>query len=117
MRARMRQDCEVLSITVLKGQDGPNEFGRHARMKRLLTLLSALALFGAFAIGATVVRADDISGQAGDDEIEGNQGDDDLCGDQGDDDMKGGPGNDVMNGGAGNDDLEGQGGNDLLVGG
>src|SRR6478609_4308162 len=59
MRARMRQDCEVLSITVLKGQDGPNEFGRHARMKRLLTLLSALALFGAFAIGATVVRADD----------------------------------------------------------
>ena len=98
-------------------------------MKRLLTLMSALALFGAFAFGSTVVRADD---HGGDDNTQcqsnaqGESGDDqggdravmasDRDGTESDDNEQGSSGDDVISGRGGDDEIEGNQGDDDLCG-
>jgi Ca2+-binding RTX toxin-like protein len=110
-------------------------------MKRLLILLSSLALFGALTFGATVVRADHGADdnsqctstapgttQPGDDngtdsraiaadDNNGTEGDDNENGTSGDDNLSGQGGDDDLCGDAGDDHLQGGPGNDDLQGG
>ncbi|WP_270729596.1 calcium-binding protein [Shimia sp. Alg240-R146] len=60
---------------------------------------------------------DSLEGSLGDDYVRGNEGDDAIYGFGGDDDMKGGDGNDSISGNQGNDTLSGSKGDDLLRGG
>jgi Ca2+-binding RTX toxin-like protein len=116
-------------------------------MKRLIILLSSLALFGALTLGSTIVRADDGSGDdnaqcqstatnttsqtgddraivaddrngtSGDDNENGTAGDDNISGRAGDDDIQGDQGDDELCGDQGDDHLNGGPGNDDLEGG
>lgn len=106
-------------------------------MKRLLILLSSLALFGALAFGSTIVRAEDSSGdgnaqcqgatETGDDhggdraiaaeDRNGTSGDDNERGTSGDDNVSGRAGDDELEGEQGDDDLCGDEGDDHLQGG
>ena len=101
-------------------------------MKRLIILLSSLALFGALAFGSTIVRADDSSGDdnaqcQSDAQGENEPGDDngadrvataadDRNGTEGDDDERGSSGDDNIAGRAGDDEIEGEQGDDDLCG-
>jgi Ca2+-binding RTX toxin-like protein len=115
-------------------------------MKRLLILMSSLALLGAFAFGATVVRADgssgddntqcqsnsqgenetggdraviasDRNGTEGDDNEQGTSGDDVISGRGGDDEIEGDQGDDDLCGDQGDDHMKGGSGNDVMNGG
>jgi hypothetical protein len=96
-------------------------------MKRLLILLSSLALFGALAFGSTIVRADDTSGDDNAQCQSGAQGQNETGGDraivaedrngtEGDDNEHGTSGDDNVSGRAGDDELEGEQGDDDLCG-
>ena len=100
-------------------------------MKRLIILLSSLALFGAFALGASIVRADDSSADdnaqcqsnaQGENEPGDTSGDrvaiaaDDRNGTEGDDNERGSSGDDTISGRAGDDEIEGDQGDDDLCG-
>jgi Ca2+-binding RTX toxin-like protein len=111
-------------------------------MKRLLILLSSLALFGALAFGATSVLADggsddnnaqcqpgddhggdraiaaeDRNGTGGDDNERGSSGDDNISGRAGDDEVEGDRGDDDLCGDEGDDHIQGGPGNDEIEGG
>jgi Ca2+-binding RTX toxin-like protein len=116
-------------------------------MKRLIILLSSLALFGALALGSSVVRADDSGGDdnaqcqsnaqgenepgddrsataaedsngtVGDDNEQGSSGDDNISGRSGDDEIEGDQGDDDLCGDEGDDTLQGGAGDDTLRGG
>jgi Ca2+-binding RTX toxin-like protein len=112
-------------------------------MRRIIILLSSLALLGALALGATIVRADDgtdggnssqcqassgaqdrvavaaddRNGTSGDDNESGTSGDDHISGQAGDDQLEGDQGDDDLCGDQGDDDLKGGQGNDTLQGG
>lgn len=62
-------------------------------------------------------KADNLTGDVGDDYLAGLAGDDTLAGGAGHDELWGGAGTDTLRGGAGNDRLEGEAGNDYLYGG
>jgi len=101
-------------------------------MKRLLILMSAVALFGAFTFGSTIVRADDQgendnaqcqSNSQGENEPgDDNGGDrvavtaDDRNGTEGDDNEQGSSDDDTISGRAGDDEIEGEQGDDDLCG-
>lgn len=113
-----------------RGCTGPYELG--GTMKRLILMLSSLALLGALALGSTVVRADDNPApgtttaqcpQGTANQGTANQGPGDQGGSSGTDavataaDNNGGsPGNDSEHGSSGSDQLSGQGGNDTMDG-
>jgi Ca2+-binding RTX toxin-like protein len=110
-------------------------------MKRLLILMSALALLGAAALGTTIVRADegsddnaqcqssddhggdraivadDRNGTEGDDNEQGTESDDNISGRAGDDELEGEQGDDDLCGDEGDDTLKGGAGDDHLNGG
>jgi Ca2+-binding RTX toxin-like protein len=108
-------------------------------MKRLLILLTSLALFGALAFGSTMVLADDNgsddnaqcqsgahdraiaaedrNGTEGDDNEHGTSGDDNVSGQAGDDEIDGEQGDDDLCGDEGDDHLKGGAGDDTLRGG
>jgi Ca2+-binding RTX toxin-like protein len=129
------------------GHDGSIRPREAFTVKRLFVLLSALALFGAFAFGSTIVRADDQGendnaqcqsnsqgenepgdtrvaiaasdrdGTEGDDNEQGTSGDDVISGRGGDDELEGDQGDDDLCGDAGDDDMKGGPGNDVMNGG
>jgi Ca2+-binding RTX toxin-like protein len=114
-------------------------------MRRLLILLSSLALLGALALGASIVRADDgtdggstsaqcqstttgsgedravaaddRNGTSGDDNENGTSSADNISGRGGDDQIEGDQGDDELCGDQGDDELKGGQGNDTLHGG
>jgi Ca2+-binding RTX toxin-like protein len=116
-------------------------------MKRLFIPLCTLALFGAFAFGSTIVRADDQGendnaqcqsnsqgenepgdtrvataasdrdGTEGDDNEQGTSGDDGISGRAGDDEIEGEQGDDDLCGDEGDDGMKGGPGNDVMNGG
>ena len=63
------------------------------------------------------MRADVLSGDAGDDVLNGRGGNDILDGGLNDDTLLGGSGDDLLSGGEGNDRIRGQSGDDMLTGG
>jgi Ca2+-binding RTX toxin-like protein len=112
-------------------------------MRRLIILLSSLALLGALALGASIVRADDgtdgasssqcqapsgaedrvavaaddRNGTSGDDNENGTSSADNISGQAGDDQIEGDQGDDDLCGDQGDDELKGGQGNDTLQGG